>query len=66
MTRRRKLGLIAPTIALAVMVAFCWPKPKGYTYQGKTVGEWFEVYLKEVPNPGSRLFVSSVQIDGLG
>src|SRR6185503_15065686 len=41
------------------------PRPR-YTYQGKTVEEWFEVYLKEVPNPGSRLFASTVVIHTRG
>ena len=61
MTLKRKLG-IAATLAVVLAVGICWPRPKGYTYQGKTVEQWFEVYLKEVPNPGSRLFASTVHI----
>jgi hypothetical protein len=47
MTRARKLALAASLVALAVTVALCWPKPRGYTYQGKTPEEWFEEILKQ-------------------
>jgi hypothetical protein len=57
MTRAHKLTLAASMIALAVTVALCWPKPRGYTYQGKTVEEWFEEFAhgrwyEEYPSTG--------------
>jgi len=42
MTRRSKLWLIATMVAFAMTVTLCWRKPRGYTYQGKTVEEWFK------------------------
>lgn len=58
MTFKRKLGIAAAAL-VATVTFVLWPRPR-YTYQGKTVEEWFEVYLKEVPNPGSNLFASTV------
>jgi len=40
------LQSVAVLGAIAVTVALCWPKPRGYTYQGKTVEEWFEQIIK--------------------
>jgi len=55
MTRRRKLALIAEAlVALAVTIVLCWPKPRGYTYRGKTVEEWFKEFNASYsPGPGS-------------
>ena len=45
MTLKRKLGMVA-LVAVLLAVVLCWPKPRGYTYQGKTVEEWFEQIIK--------------------
>src|SRR5262245_59712227 len=42
LTRTRKLSLAAFLVAL--VVALCWPRQSGYTYQGKTVEQWFDEY----------------------
>jgi len=44
MTRIRKPWIAAALVALAVTIALCWPRPRGYTYQGKTVEEWWEEF----------------------
>jgi len=41
MTRTRKLVVIAAVIVVAISTIALWPKPRGYTYQGKTVEQWF-------------------------
>jgi len=46
MTKLRKLTIAASLLAVALTIALCWPKPKGYTYQGKTVEQWFGSYFK--------------------
>jgi len=47
MSNRRKLVLITTAlVALVIALSLCWPKPKGYTYQGMTVEEWFRAGLK--------------------
>lgn len=46
MSRRRKA--IVALAAVAVIAAGAWSlRPRGYTYQGKTVEEWFNEYCKE-------------------
>jgi len=47
MTLKRKLGIAATLAAVLLALTLCWPKPKGYTYQDKTVEEWFEKYSHE-------------------
>ena len=49
-SRARKLIITTSLVALAVTVALCWPKPKVYTYQGKTVQELFREYVCSVKN----------------
>jgi hypothetical protein len=40
-------GVLVLVCALITAVAFCCLKPKGYTYQGKTVEEWFGEYRRQ-------------------
>jgi hypothetical protein len=28
-------------VGVGIAIVICWPHPRGYTYQGKTVQEWF-------------------------
>jgi len=42
MTLKRKLGIAA--VLVAALTITLWPRPRGYTYQGKTVEEWFRDY----------------------
>jgi len=43
MTGRRKLALLACASIMAVTLFF-WLRPKGPTYEGRTIEEWFERY----------------------
>jgi len=42
MTKPRKFAIAA--VLLLIGIALCWPRSKGYTYQGRTVEEWFEEF----------------------
>jgi len=47
MTAKRKIAVGITLVALAITIALCWPRWKGYTYQGKTVEEWFKNYCTD-------------------
>jgi len=40
-SRTRKLAVIAAVVVVAIATIAFWPRPRGYTYQGKTVKQWF-------------------------
>jgi len=43
MTSRRKILLLVAALAVPVASTIAlWPRPRGYTYQGKTVEQWFK------------------------
>jgi len=47
-TRRRKLLTLAGAFVVVALTVTLWPKPRGYTYQGKTVQEWFEEIVNNI------------------
>jgi len=47
MTRRRNILLLTAALAAIALTVALWPKPRGYTYQGKTVEEWFDEFMKQ-------------------
>src|SRR5262245_56021003 len=59
MRKMRKLAAGIALVALALTIALCWPRPRGYTYQGKTPEEWWADYvvsLKRGGDGGNRAF----------
>ena len=62
MTLKRKLGIAATLAAVVLAVGLCWPKPKGYTYQGKTAEKWFEEYVALITNKDAKKDAQNIAV----
>src|SRR5881394_575565 len=57
---RRKVSMVVLSVVAVGLTAALWPRPRGYTYQGKTVKEWFEQdlasrLLNDYPSPDAAI-----------